>query len=80
MAYTHSQVMMTLAAITYAPAEDIPSYLAGESLSGVPSPASDFFAEALDQHDHNYYLKLLGAPTVPITAPGGSAKKKRHSV
>jgi hypothetical protein len=40
----------------------------GESLPGVPSPTSDFFAEALDQHDHNYYLKLLGAPTVPITA------------
>ncbi|HXV78982.1 MAG TPA: lipase family protein [Candidatus Binatia bacterium] len=53
---------------------------AGESLPGVPSPASDFFAEALDQHDHNYYLKLLGAPTVPITAPGASAKKKRHQV
>ena len=42
---------------------------AGESLPGVPSPTSDFFAEALDQHDHNYYLKLLGAPTVTITAP-----------
>jgi triacylglycerol lipase len=40
----------------------------GESLPGVPSPTRDFFAEALDQHDHNYYLKLLGAPTVPITA------------
>jgi triacylglycerol lipase len=43
---------------------------AGESLPGVPSPTGDFFHEALDQHDHNYYLKLLGAPTVPITAPG----------
>ena len=55
---------------------------AGESLPGMPSPASDFFAEALDQHDHNYYLKLLGAPTVPITAPQGSArsKKTRHEV
>jgi triacylglycerol lipase len=43
---------------------------AGESLPGVPSPTNDFFAEALDQHDHNYYLKLLGAPTVPIKPPG----------
>jgi len=40
----------------------------GGSLPGVPSSASDFFAETLDQHDHNYYLKLLGAPTVPIAA------------
>jgi triacylglycerol lipase len=43
---------------------------AGESLPGVPSPTNDFFAEALDQHDHNYYLKLLGAPTVPIKPQG----------
>jgi hypothetical protein len=55
---------------------------AGESLPGVPSPANDFFAEALDQHDHNYYLKLLGAPTVPIPAPQGTAhsKRTRHEV
>jgi Lipase (class 3) len=51
---------------------------AGESLAGLPSPASDFFAEALDQHDHNYYLKLLGAPTVPITVPRAPARPKRH--
>jgi triacylglycerol lipase len=50
---------------------------AGESLPGVPSPTSDFFAEALDQHDHNYYLKLLGAPTVPITAAVAAANSKR---
>jgi hypothetical protein len=54
----------------------------GENLPGVPSPTSDFFAEALDQHDHNYYLKLLGAPTVPITARAVSAslKKKLRNV
>src|SRR4029077_1476984 len=28
---------------------------AGISLPGVPSPTSDIIAEALDQHDHNYY-------------------------
>jgi triacylglycerol lipase len=50
---------------------------AGESLPGVPSPTSDFFDEALDQHDHNYYLKLLGAPTVPITAAFAAAHSKR---
>jgi triacylglycerol lipase len=50
---------------------------AGESLPGVPVSTSDFFAEALDQHDHNYYLKLLGAPTVPITAPRTLAKAKK---
>jgi hypothetical protein len=47
------------------------------SLPGVPSPASDFFAEALDQHDHNYYLKLLDAPTVPIAAPRTPARSKK---
>ena len=52
----------------------------GEILPGAPSPTNDFFAEALDQHDHNYYLKLLGAPTVPITAPEASSKKKRAQV
>ena len=51
---------------------------AGQSLPGVPSPTNDFFAEALDQHDHNYYLKLLGAPTVPITAPSQPARSKRR--
>jgi len=50
---------------------------AGESLPGVPSPTSDFFDEALDQHDHNYYLKLLGAPTVPITVAVAAASSKR---
>jgi hypothetical protein len=50
---------------------------AGVSLPGAPSPASDFFAEALDQHDHNYYLKLLGAPTVPIAAPRTPARSKK---
>ena len=40
-----------------------------QSLPGVPSASGDFFEEALNQHDHNYYLKLLGAPPVPITAP-----------
>ena len=49
----------------------------GESLPGVPSPTSDFFAEALDQHDHNYYLKLLGAPTVPIAVPRTPARAKK---
>jgi hypothetical protein len=55
---------------------------AGASLPGVPSPESDIFAEALDQHDHNYYLKLLGAPTVPIAAPHTrtNAKKKLGTV
>ncbi len=52
----------------------------GESLPGVPSPTSDFFAEALDQHDHNYYLKLLGAPPVPIAPPEASSKRKRGQV
>lgn len=54
----------------------------GESLPGVPSPTSDFFAEALDQHDHNYYLRLLGTPTVPIAAPRtrASSKKKLRNV
>ena len=50
---------------------------AGESRPGVPASTSDFFAEALDQHDHNYYLKLLGAPTVPIAAPRTLAKSKK---
>jgi len=51
----------------------------GEVLPGIPSPTSDFFAEALDQHDHNYYLKLLGAPPVPIPPPrAASSKKKSH--
>ncbi len=50
----------------------------GEILPGVPSPTSDFFAEALDQHDHNYYLRLLGAPTVPITAPRSLARSKKR--
>jgi len=50
---------------------------AGESLPGVPASTSDFFAEALDQHDHNYYLKLLGAHTVPIAAPRTLAKSKK---
>lgn len=50
---------------------------AGVSLPGVPASTSDFFAEALDQHDHNYYLKLLGAPTVPITAPRTLARSKK---
>lgn len=49
----------------------------GESLPGVPASTSDFFAEALDQHDHNYYLKLLGAPTVPIAAPRTPARSKK---
>ena len=56
---------------------------AGVSLPGVPSPTSDIFAEALDQHDHNYYLKLLGAPTVPITAasaPTIRAKRRLRRV
>ena len=48
----------------------------GESLPGVPSSTSDFFAEAIDQHDHNYYLKLLGAPTVPIAPPHTRARSK----
>src|SRR5262249_60899411 len=54
----------------------------GESLPGVPSPTSDFFAEALDQHDHKYYLRLLGTPTVPIAAPHtrASSKKKLRNV
>jgi triacylglycerol lipase len=51
---------------------------AGESLPGEPSPTSDIFAEALDQHDHNYYLKLLGAPTVPITAASAPIRSKRR--
>src|SRR5262249_38444559 len=54
----------------------------GEILPGVPSFTTDFFAEALDQHDHNYYLRLLGAPTVPIAAPRtrASSKKKLRNV
>jgi len=51
---------------------------AGESLPGVSSPTGDIFAEALDQHDHNYYLKLLGAPTVPITAASAPIRSKRR--
>lgn len=50
----------------------------GQSLSGTSSPENDFFAETLDQHDHNYYLKLLGAPTVPITAPRTTARSKKR--
>jgi Lipase (class 3) len=54
---------------------------AGENLPGMPSSTSDFFTEALDQHDHNYYLKLLGAPPVPIPVPrAASSKKKRREV
>ena len=54
----------------------------GEILPGVSSFTTDFFAEALDQHDHNYYLKLLGAPTVPIAASRtrASSKKKLRNV
>ena len=50
---------------------------AGQSLAGVPSRTGDIFEEALDQHDHNYYLKLLGAPIVPITAPSAPSVAKR---
>jgi len=50
----------------------------GQNLPGAPSPTSDIFAEALDQHDHNYYLKLLGAPTVPITAASAPIRSKRR--
>ena len=54
----------------------------GTSLPGIPSPTSDFFAEGLDQHDHNCYLKLLGAPTVPIPAPRtpANSKKRLHHI
>ena len=48
----------------------------GSPLPGVASSESDFFAEGLDQHDHNYYLELLGAPTVPIVAPGAAANSR----
>lgn len=34
------------------------------SLPGQSQNASSFFAEVLIQHDHNYYLTMLGAPTV----------------
>jgi len=51
---------------------------AGQSLPGARLPTSDIFAEALDQHDHNYYLKLLGAPTVPITAASAPIRSKRR--
>ena len=51
---------------------------AGESLPGVPARTRDFFDEALNQHDHNYYLKLLGAPTVPIKAPSAPVSSRRH--
>jgi lipase (class 3) len=46
---------------------------AGEPLSGVASSTEEYFTEVLDQHDHNYYLELLGARTVPIVAPGAAA-------
>jgi hypothetical protein len=34
------------------------------SLPGQPQNASSFFDEVLIQHDHNYYLTMLGAPAV----------------
>lgn len=41
----------------------------GNLLEGTATNAG-WFTEAGHQHDHNYYLKLLGAPTVPL--PGTS--------
>jgi len=38
----------------------------GSTLQGTPTATTDFFAEALAQHDHNYYLQLLGVPTIPF--------------
>jgi hypothetical protein len=38
---------------------------AGNALQGVPVATADFVKEVLSQHDHQYYLKLLGAPTIP---------------
>jgi triacylglycerol lipase len=51
----------------------------GDSLAGTPSgTTSHWFTEAGHQHDHNYYLSLLGAPTVPLpsTSPSYRVKPK----
>ncbi|HEX8775146.1 MAG TPA: lipase family protein [Pyrinomonadaceae bacterium] len=45
---------------------------AGNPLAGTATPAG-WLTEAGHQHDHNYYLTLLGAPTVPL--PGTSASR-----
>lgn len=39
---------------------------AGTALPGTLAPTSDWFTEVEDQHDHNTYLTLLGAPTLPF--------------
>lgn len=48
----------------------------GSVLPGAVAAAGDFLAECLDQHDHNYYLKLLGAPTIPVIAPGAASNSR----
>jgi hypothetical protein len=42
---------------------------AGNPLQGNPTATQNFFAELLSQHDHNYYLTLLGAPAIPYHMP-----------
>ena len=38
----------------------------GNSLNGVATSTTDFLAEVGDQHGHNTYLTLLGAPLLPF--------------
>lgn len=51
----------------------------GSSLPGVAASTGDFFAEVLDQHDHNYYLQLLNAPSILVAAPGAAANSRAAS-
>lgn len=50
----------------------------GDALPGAATNA-EWFTEGGHQHDHNYYLTLLGAPQVPLpsTSPSYRVKAKR---
>lgn len=48
----------------------------GSRLPGVSTQNPNWFTEVGAQHDHNYYLKLLGAPTIKTTIP---VKTTRHA-